>query len=310
MQVRERGTMVGAEATNAPVVPGPGTSQPAPAGKREVDLYARTYATLLRSSGPIAVDALVAAHLNIQSSLHANAADPAPDMNAFMYSTLRLPPEIVRVSRILLGQSPTVFNRNGYTDLASWALVSAPGRRRRWHYDGHETLAVYVGSMSDLDDLVPTIVAWQIEWNKLHVRIRDDEELKARVVAAGRHVEPEESEALAAALGIAASDWARLQLAWGAEFWPNLHSIATAKRDLHLHMLGGTHLGFSRSARRWWGPVGRVLAERGLSDRPVYFVSSNLHSIANILSGTARRRRDELIAFIEDSQHPDLLPEL
>ncbi|HEX5164770.1 MAG TPA: hypothetical protein VFV93_05185, partial [Thermomicrobiales bacterium] len=47
-----------------------------------------------------------------------------------------------------------------------------------------------------------------------------------------------------------------------------------------------------------------------LSDRPVYFVSSNLHSIANILSGTARRRRDELIAFIEDSQHPDLLPEL
>ena len=37
---------------------------------------------------------------------------------------------------------------------------------------------------------------------------------------------------------------------------------------------------------------------------------ANLHSIANILSGTARRRRDELIAFIEESQHPDLLPEL
>ncbi|HYI15014.1 MAG TPA: hypothetical protein VEX37_06465 [Thermomicrobiales bacterium] len=313
MQVRDRGMMAGEGATDAPVVPGPNDSQTAPAGKREVDLYARTYATLLRSSGPVAVDALVAAHLNIQSSLHANAADPLPDMNAFMYSTLRLPPEIVRVNRILLGQSPAVFARHGYTDLASWELVSAPGRRRRWHYDGHDTLAVYVGSMSDLDDLIPTIVAWQIEWNKLHVRIRDDEDLKARIGvtnAPRTHVEPEELTAIGEALGIGPSDWARLQLAWGAEFWPNLRSIANGKRDVDLHMLGGTHLGFSRSARRWWGPVGSALAEHGLAERPVYFVSSNLHSIANILSGTARRRRDELIAFIEESQHPDLLPEL
>ena len=42
-----------------------------PAGKREVDLYIRTYETLLRSSGPIAVDTLASAHLNSQSSLHA-----------------------------------------------------------------------------------------------------------------------------------------------------------------------------------------------------------------------------------------------
>src|SRR3954465_9365237 len=83
------------------------------AGKREVDLYARTYETLLRSSGPIAADTLVQAHLNIQSSLHAGAAEPEPDMNAFMYSTLRLPPEIVTVQRILLGQSLAVFQRNG-----------------------------------------------------------------------------------------------------------------------------------------------------------------------------------------------------
>jgi len=303
----------GSDAQDAPVVSPPGQVQAGSAGKREVDLYARTYATLLRSSGPIAVDALVAAHLNIESSLHAQAAEPFPDMNAFMYSTLRLPPEIVRVNRILLGQSPSVFARNGYTDLAKWALVSAPGRRRRWHYDGRDTLAVYVGSMSDLDDLIPTIVAWQIEWNKLHVRIRDDEDLKARIdagSAAGARVDPEDLAGIGAALGIGASDWTRLQLAWGAEFWPNLHSIARSKRDIHLHMLGGTYLGFSRSARRWWGPVGRALADRGLADRPVYFVSSNLHSIANILSGTARRRRDDLIAFIEESQHPDLLPEL
>src|SRR5687768_13638007 len=212
MQVRDRGLIAGSEPEvgDTPAVPGPDLVHET-AGKREVDLYGRTYATLLRSSGPVAVDTLVAAHLNIQSSLHAHAAGPEPDMNAFMYSTLRLPPEIVRVNRILLGQSPAVFARHGYTDLDEWTLAAAPGRRRRWRYDGHDTLAVYVGSMSDLDDLIPTIVAWQIEWNKLHARIRSDEALKQRIdfdSAAGHHVEPEEADALRQALGIGESDWA------------------------------------------------------------------------------------------------------
>jgi hypothetical protein len=283
------------------------------AGKREVDLYIRTYETLLRSSGPVAVDTLVQAHLNIQSALHAGANEPEPDMNAFMYSTLRLPPEIVTVERILLGQSKAVFERAGYIELDQWASVTAPGRRRRWRYDGHHLLAVYVGSASDLDDLIPTIVAWQIEWNKLHRRVRDDDALHARILRcteATAHVEPEEAEAVRDALAISPGDWTRLQLAWNEEFWPNLRRLALHKRDLHLQMLGGTHLGYARSARRWWEPAERLLVERGLLERPVYFVSSNTHSIVNILTGTARRRRDQLIQFVEESGHPELLPEL
>jgi len=301
-------------ATDSPVVPRPDEARAQPmSGKREVDLYVRTYSTLLRSSGPVAIDALVQTHMNIQSSLHAHASEPQPDMNAFMYSTLRLPPEIVRVERILLGQSPTVFARHGYAGLNAWESVSAPGRRRRWHYDGHQTLAVYVGSASDLDDLIPTIVAWQIEWNKLHRRIRDDDALKAlieRETTAGERTTPEEQETIREALGIGASDWARLQSAWNAEFWPNLRLVAHYKRDLHLHMLGGTYLGYTRSGRRWWEPIGRAMAEQGLTERPVYFVSSNTHSIVNILTGTARRRRAQMIQFVEESGHPDLLPEL
>jgi hypothetical protein len=312
MQVSEREETATRLGQDAPVVAEWERREPV-AGKREVDLYARTYATLLRSSGPVAVDTLVAAHLNIQSSLHAGAASPAPDMNAFMYSTLRLPPEIVRVRTILLGQSRSVFARHGYDGLDGWTSVSAPGRRRRWRYDGHATLAVEVGSMSDLDDLIPTIVAWQVEWNKLSARIRADDELQRHIgadSAAGAHVEPQEADAIRAALEISPHDWSRLQLAWGAEFWPNLRGAARGKRDLQLHMLGGTYLGFSRAARRWWEPAARVVTERGLGERPVYFVSSNLHSIANILTGTARRRRDAIVRFIEETQHPELLPEL
>ena len=106
------------------------------AGKREVDLYVRTYNTLLRSSGPIAVDVLVPAHINIASSLHSGASEPEPDMGAFMYSTLRLPPEILGVRTVVLSQSARLFERGGYHGVEEWTAVSAPGRRRKWHFDG------------------------------------------------------------------------------------------------------------------------------------------------------------------------------
>ena len=283
---------------------------PPTAGRREVELYTRTYSTLLRSSGPIAVDALEQAHRNIQSSLHANASSPLPDMNAFMYSTLRLPPEIVSVSTILLGQSRTMFARHGLAEHLNWASVSAPGRRRRWRWDGGERLVVYVGSQSDLDDLIPTIVAWQIEWNKLHLLLRADEALRERVLAASDESAAAEIDSIREALHIGESDWLRLAVAWGDAFWPTWHRIVAGKRDLRLQLLGGTYLGYSRSARRWWEPVAQAMEAHDLYDRPVYIVSSNLHSLANTLSGTARRRRDALVTFIEQGGHPELLPEL
>src|SRR3954471_23419121 len=143
-------------------------------GKREVDLYVRTYTTLLQSSGAVPVSSLIPAHLTASSSLHAGAAEPDPDLSAFMYSAQRLPDCIVDVTDIVLGQSARGFRRAGYASMESWQVVSAPGRRRRWRFDGKSTLAATIASASDLDDLIPSIVAYQIEWNKMHGIIGED----------------------------------------------------------------------------------------------------------------------------------------
>ena len=171
---------------------GGGSTRGSGPGKREVDLYVRTYTTLLQSSGAIGVSSLEPAHLTAASSLHAGAAEPAPDMNAFMYSTQRLPACIVDVRRIVLGQSARAFERAGFLGMDEWAAVKAPGRRRRWHYDGVEVLAAYIASSSDLDDLIPTIVAYQIEWNKFNRLFADNPELAelVRDVAAGERPVP------------------------------------------------------------------------------------------------------------------------
>jgi hypothetical protein len=82
-------------------------------GKREVDLYVRTYTTLLQSSGSVPVSSLIPAHLTAASSLHAGAAEPEPDLNAFLYSVQRLPECVVEVTEIVLGQSARGFRRAG-----------------------------------------------------------------------------------------------------------------------------------------------------------------------------------------------------
>src|SRR5437899_12567239 len=112
------------------------------AGKRDVELYIRTYNTLLRSSGEVSLKALVQAHLNIDSSLHPEARSPYPDMSAFIYSVLRLPAAIINCNLVLLGQAEEVFVQQGF-HVDSWEGVTACARRRMWFYDGKATLAVH-----------------------------------------------------------------------------------------------------------------------------------------------------------------------
>ncbi len=84
------------------------------AGKREVEMYIRTYQTLLRSSGEVGLKALVQAHYNIDSVLHPQARSSDPDMSAFIYTVLRLPTAILQCSRVLLGQSDEVFAQHNF----------------------------------------------------------------------------------------------------------------------------------------------------------------------------------------------------
>src|SRR5947208_15712152 len=104
----------------------------------------------------------------MRSSLHPKAGSAEPDTGALIYALRRQPPCITRVRRIVLGQSAEVFKRMLNVDVESWEMQSSPGRRRRYYYDGKEALAVYIASPSDIDDVIPQLVALQIEWNKLH----------------------------------------------------------------------------------------------------------------------------------------------
>ena len=259
-------------------------------GKHAVELYVRTYTTMLQSSGDIKVESLVQAHLGMGSVLHPFAAQPQSDMGALLYAIRRLPSAIGRCRRVVMGQSPQGFRAVLGADILSWEAVKAPARRRRWYHDAKNTLAVLIASTSDIDDLVPTLVAYQIEWNKLHRSLQD----------AG----PSDEDARHAS-GASHDDWRRLRDAWGDAFDANLAAIKRDECRIVLRLIGGSHLGFARNASRWWLPIAAAMDDLGARDAPIYFVSSNAHSLVNVLTGVASRIEDEIVDWIGRTD-PDL----
>jgi hypothetical protein len=268
----------------------------------EVELYHRTYTTLLRSSGETLLRVLEPSHRSMSSSLHALAGSEELDLGAFLYAIRRLPDEVAGARVIVMGQEVEVFARHSVGPLEDWTPLEAPARRRRWYDDGNGTMAVLLASASDLDDLIPTLVAYQIEWNKLRLRLRG-----ADWPRPGEAPEPAEC---AAVLGGVEDDWLQLSEAWGEQFPERLDAIASSRLNLRIRMLGGSSVGYARMTRRWWAPVRGALAEHSLEDRPMYFVSSNPHSMVNLVSGTARRREDEVTAWVETDGPDDLRAEL
>src|ERR671927_1419056 len=110
-------------------VPGPRPSAPGERLSDEVELYQRTYTTLLRSSGETRLRVLESSHRAMGSSLHPLADSDELDMGAFLYAIRRLPAGIVGASLIVMGQDVEVFEAGGI-DVESWQGGEGPARRR------------------------------------------------------------------------------------------------------------------------------------------------------------------------------------
>lgn len=270
----------------------------------EIDLYLRTLYSLLRSTVKIQLRSLEEVHAGMNSLLHPHARQQAPDMSAFIYSLLRLPPSMIQARSILLGQSFQVFNQHGFGDVETWQPAPARARRRRCFFDGDKTLAFFIASRSDIEDVVPCLVAYQIEWNKIH-------SLLQRLPPSFEWQTVERSTRslvnLAEQLLIAPEDLDRLRVIWGDEFIPNLQCIAAEPCSIALRLLSGSLSDYRRATHAWWENIENQVPE--LAKRPVYFISSNTHSVTNLLAGFTRQIRADLVRFLEGSDDSELKAE-
>jgi hypothetical protein len=111
---------------------------------------------------------------------------------------------------------------------------------------------------------------------------------------------------LARTLGLGADKVDKLQSALGQGFIDSMRGIAGARCDLRMQLLAGSFSQYQRAAQRWWSGVEPIYsggAEKP-QRRPVYFVSSNTHSLANLLGGYALAHHKDLLATAK-RENPD-----
>jgi hypothetical protein len=128
------------------------------------------------------------------------------------------------------------------------------------------------------------VTAYQIEWNKMHARLRS--------LPPG----PKLAD-VAATLGLDDANTLKLVEAFGRDrFEHAIGAVAAAPLDLKLRMLAASHSQYQRAAQRWWSGV-EPATLRTARRRPVYFVSSNTHAIANLVGGYARSHVEAIASW-------------
>jgi hypothetical protein len=226
-------------------------------------------------------------------------------MTAFIYAQLRLPECIRDTKEIVLGQSGAVFQEAGMGNVWSWKQVSGKARRRRCFYNPEmKIMACIIASRSDIDDVLPMLVAYQIEWNKLHRLLQH---LPDDINLVDAHKYEEVWYNLAEALKMSVGDLNRWRSVCGKNFVGWVEDIRAGERNFQVRLLNGSLIEYNRATSAWW----RVIADRvpDLLSKPIYFISSNTHSFTNLLSGFALLNQDEIHQYLVESEKGEMLDE-
>jgi hypothetical protein len=75
-------------------------------------------------------------------------------------------------------------------------------------------------------------------------------------------------------------------------------------RRLRIKLLNGSLVEYLRATDIWWENITQVCKE--LMSRPVYFISSNPHSMINLLSGYAIKHKNKLIEYLNETDNQAL----
>jgi hypothetical protein len=148
------------------------------------------------------------------------------------------------------------------------------------------------------------LTAFQIEWNKLHQLLRGEQVRKFL----SDPLETQESVAiLAQGIGVDSQDLDQLGRIWGEEFRHYMLAIAASEKRFKVQLLSGSLNDYRKATQYWWENIESHAASS--LKRPIYFVSSNTHSLVNLLSGTALRHENVLVNFMHQAQQKELLSE-
>lgn len=268
----------------------------------DIELHVRSYRSALKSTLEVSLNSLTNSHLKIESILHPFGNNPNQfDIASFIYSVFRIPSSIDKCKKIIAAQNPEIFKSSGFENIESWEKVSAPGRRRTCRFNKNTlTLAFFIASISDIDDLINVLIAYQIEWNKLHTILHSK---FSTYLSFKKNLQ---SKNFFENLNVSQNDWNSLKIALGINWKIRLKRIYKKNLNLRFQLLAGSWVDYVKTTQRWWKTIAIATASKfHMSSQEIYFVSSNTHGLMNIFTGFALKNQKEIIGHLQKT-HPDL----
>ena len=250
-----------------------------------------TYMTLC-STGPIPLQRLEVAYRDMESIIHPHLAENQIDIGVLNYVCARLPECVFQINRVLFGQSETFLRESGVA-LESCTEVYAKARRRRYLYDGDETLIAFIASKSDLDDVIPSLLALQIEWNKCHNNLR--------TVILPKNQKELDFLQLAKIFNTTKEELHKLERLFGDRLLYILRIMQERACNLHVQNYEASYCRYRKETEDWWKHIQTYCPE--IETRPVYFISSNTHSLINLMSGFAENHAAEILQFAYQQEY-------
>jgi len=209
-----------------------------------------------------------------------------------------------------MGQSPTVFTTAGFPDVLNWSAASAPARRRSCFFNSHSRLtAAFISSISDVDDLVNQLIAFQTEWNKFHLLAQKKYSTYLRFRSAVKSGE------ICQTIGANPDDWQKFIVALGPNHHLRLRRFYKYSQNIRLQLLAGSWIDYTKTVQRWWKNIATIFSSTKsgngrtkaahISRQQIYFVSSNSHSLLNTFTGFPLAIKTDLLKLAKE-HHPDL----
>lgn len=234
-----------------------------------IETYVKKIHSTLQGGGTVRISSFVDEHLAAQPLLHHLASSKQIDLGALCYSLSRLAPEVLKSHEIFYGLSDAVFAAHGHKVWTSAWTDSSPteARHRKRRFNAaKKQLAVYIGSPTDIEDSVTMLTALYIEGQKIKALCNAKKCSLKRLLPA--------------------ADFRRLEKLLGPRLLEFEKFIADPT-DFEISLLAGTYLDFTKAVQNWWIDIAAATKAIGesVTSRPVYFVSSNAHSLINLLSG-------------------------
>jgi len=275
-----------------------------------IDLHIRTYRSALKSTREISINSLLNSYQLMKPTLHPHASDSQIDISALIYCLLRLPLEIDSTRLIIAGQTPEVFQNALFPAVTSWPQVKTKARRRTLHFNKNtHTLAAFITSISDIDDLINILISFQIEWNKIHSKLKDSFKTKQSFSSKLNNL-----DLLCQSLNLTKSDCLKLQQAFGSAWKKRLLKIYSLKKNFKFRLLAGSWIDYIKTTQKWWKNIAKFTDQSPhispknrlhMSRQSIYFVSSNTHSLSNLINGFSLKSQSEILSYL-NSNLPDL----